>query len=79
MNIQLWVVGKVTNVLNGGWDFIGVFSEESLALNAIKDAYTSFTDDDKDKYFIAPAQLNKPHICADGSDWEGGYFPFSDD
>ena len=34
-NTKLWVVGKITNVLNDGWDFIGVFSDEPLALNAI--------------------------------------------
>jgi len=75
-NTKLWIVGKITNVLNDGWDFIGVFSDEALALNAINNVYSNFVDDEKGKYFIAPAKLNEPHVCADGSDWKGGYFPF---
>lgn len=78
MNSKLWVTGKVTSALNDSWDFIGVFTEEALALSAIEDTCTKLGDGDKDKYFIAPVQLNKPHICADGSDWEGGYFPFGE-
>jgi hypothetical protein len=77
-NSKLWIVGKITNVLNDGWDFIGVFSDEPLALSAVSCVCTSLTDEDKSKYFIAPAKLNEPKVCADGSDWEGGYFPFDD-
>ena len=75
-NSKLWIVGKITNVLNDGWDFIGVFSDEPLALNAVSTVCTNLADEDKGKYFIAPAKLNEPKVCADGSDWEGGYFPF---
>lgn len=76
MDSKLWVAGKVTNALSDSWDFIGVFSEEALALNAIKDTCAKLADDDKDKYFIPPANLNEPMACADGSELGGGYFPF---
>ncbi len=76
-NSKLWIVGKITNVLNDGWDFIGVFSDEPLALNAVITVCTNLADEDRNKYFIAPAKLNEPHKCDDGSDWEGGYFPFN--
>lgn len=76
MTVKLWVVGKITNVLSDGWDFIGVFSDEALAMGAINNVCAKLADDDKNKYFVAPAQLDKATVCADGSDWEGGYFPF---
>jgi len=76
MKNNFWIVGKITNVLNDGWDFIGVFSDEPLALNAVNLVCANLADEDRSKYFIAPAKLNEPKICADGSDWEGGYFPF---
>lgn len=76
-NTKLWVVGKITNVLNDGWDFIGVFSDETLALNAIGTVSSKLADSNKDDYFIAPSNLDQPHICADSSDWKGGYFPFN--
>lgn len=71
---RFWVVGKVTNVLSDGWDFIGVFSDESLALGSIDVACKN--PDDKGCYFVAPTNLNEPHLCPDGSDWQGGYFPY---
>jgi hypothetical protein len=80
-NNKLWIVGKITNVLNDGWDFIGVFKNEELAKKAILSAFDyankEFHNDDKNSYFIAPASLNEIFLCPNGSDWQGGYFPFS--
>ena len=61
-----------------GMGWLGVAAESNIEeWTALFDKlYSSATDEDKSKYFIAPAKLNEPKICADGSDWEGGYFPF---
>tara|TARA_R110001583_G_scaffold170237_1_gene323636 strand:+ start:6633 stop:6869 length:237 start_codon:yes stop_codon:yes gene_type:complete len=75
-NSKLWIVGKITNVLNDGWDFIGVFSDESLALSAINKVCFELSDKEKNKYFIAPAQLDEAFICANGTEWKNGHFPF---
>lgn len=76
---QLWVAGKVTNVLSDGWDFIGVFSEETKAIAACEQCHKSELasdgTDEPDRYFIAPATLDQVIDCTDNSDWEGGYFP----
>ncbi|AOW76004.1 hypothetical protein A3Q34_03505 [Colwellia sp. PAMC 20917] len=77
VNDKLWIVGKVTNVLSDSWDFIGVFSNESLALDSIDVCLVGMgTHEDRGRYFIAPASLDKAIVCADGSDWDGGYFPY---
>lgn len=63
--IELWVVGNVTDAVSNGWDFIGVFDDESLALDACEDPM----------YFVGPVRLNEPFVCKDHTDWKGAYFP----
>ena len=64
---KLWVVGKITSVINDGWDFIGVFEGEELAKKAIISAFEYSTQEfhnvEKNCYFIAPANLNEVFLC----------------
>jgi len=66
--MKLWIVGKYRG--EGGsisWDFVGVFDNEDVAVDACLD-YT---------FFVGPAYLNED-VGNKNIEWPGCYYPRSD-
>lgn len=58
----LWIAGYMRK--DSQWEFVGVFSHESLAACACKD----------ERYFVAPALLDRV-TPEETTTWPGAYFP----
>ena len=64
--MELWICGKYLSGPKSevAWDFQGIFDDKEKAIAACRD----------EKYFIAPAVLNK-NLPDDQIDWPGAYYP----
>lgn len=61
----VWVVGQ-HKLIDGVWEFIGVFSTEEKAVAACRD-YT---------YFVGPARIDE-QLPDETVEWTGSYYPIS--
>jgi hypothetical protein len=60
----LFVVGKVDVLSPRQWEFMGVFDDEELAMEACKD----------ERYFVGPVELNET-IPETQTEWPMAYYP----
>jgi hypothetical protein len=64
IEIDIWIVGKVTDHAHGGWELQGVFSSEEKALAACRGKND----------FIGPVRVDV-ELPRQRLDWVGAYYP----
>ncbi|MBK7362638.1 MAG: hypothetical protein IPJ01_10120 [Micavibrio sp.] len=62
-NQKVYVVGNVTNLKNGAWKIVGVFTKE---LDAVKNCID-------ENHFVGLVELNK--VYKKDQKWKGAYYP----